>query len=93
MAWGAHLHDLIIQCKLILTTMSASQLVCHELIPGGKTMAVINENKWVNSTVHPYPSPEFTESLHSLAPTPPTPLTHCKRGMSYILALKNSASI
>lgn len=23
------------------------QLVCHELIPGGKTIAVTNENKWV----------------------------------------------
>lgn len=25
------------------------QLVCHELIPGGKTMPVTNENKYVNS--------------------------------------------
>ncbi len=26
----------------------SSQLVCHELIPGGKTMCVTNENKWVH---------------------------------------------
>lgn len=30
-----------------LFTCCSPQLVCHELMPGGKTMPVTNENKWV----------------------------------------------
>lgn len=29
----------------LFSTLLSSQLVCHELIPGGKTMPVTNENK------------------------------------------------
>lgn len=42
-----YLNKLLQKLKLILYIVL--QLVCHELIPGGKTMPVTNENKYVNS--------------------------------------------